>query len=122
LKVFVSFTNVALSAGEKDALIEHGKANGVQQTDIFDRERIRIHLDSPEGLAVRYQYLAIPLSDAEQAAFFARWGSELETLISKSVNSLQDRLSRIEFSSSEPALLNTSAITCAFQSLFPKPS
>ena len=81
LKVFVFFCNVALTAGEKSALAKHARKQGIEETDVFDRERIRIVLDSPEGLSIRFQYLDLELSSAEQSAFFARWGSDIESLI-----------------------------------------
>jgi hypothetical protein len=41
-----------------------------------DREQsLRIELDSPGGFFIRFQYLDIPLSAAEQASFLSRYGS-----------------------------------------------
>ena len=37
------------------------------------------------------------MSDAEQAAFFARWGDDVEELITKSASAADARLDRIEF-------------------------
>ncbi len=86
LKVFVFFTNVALTIGETNALHEYAVKKGIDVVDVFDRERIRIALDSTDGLAARYQYLNIQLSDAEQAAFFARWGRQVEQLTTGSAS------------------------------------
>ena len=97
LAVFVFFTNVYLTVGEKEALIKHAKANGTNVVDIYDRERIRIVLDSTDGFAIRFQYLEMPLSESEQAAFFARWGSDIEYLITKSTTAVETRLARVEF-------------------------
>jgi len=97
LAAFVFFTNVRLTIGDKQSLATHGNEQGVEVTDIFDRERIRISLDSPDGLALRFQYLDIPLSDAEQKSFFARWGASLETLIVESIQGVDSRLARLEF-------------------------
>src|SRR5437667_2281681 len=97
LKVFIFLTNVALTVGEKDELVALAKAEGIEVAEVFDRERMRIALDSAEGLGLRFQYLSIPLSDAEQAAFFARWGSGLEQLITESIQSVGSRLERMEF-------------------------
>jgi hypothetical protein len=49
--------------------------------EVVDRERMRIALDSPDGFSIRFQYLDIPLSEAEQASFllvslFIRAGSK----------------------------------------------
>lgn len=94
---FVFFTNVNLTATEKGRLLQHSKSKGIEFCDIFDRERIRILLDSPDGLSTRYQYLQIPLSETEQAAFFARWGSELQDMMSESFEGIERRLQRVEF-------------------------
>ena len=45
---------------------------------VFDQERIRIVLDSADGFSIRFQYLQIPLSEAEQATFFAKWGDDIQ--------------------------------------------
>lgn len=97
LKVFVFLTNVSLTLGEKKALEESANARGIEVVDIFDRERIRIALDSTDGLAARVQYLGLQLSDAEQAAFFARWGEDISGLITKSAAAVESKLGRIEF-------------------------
>ena len=97
LKVFVFFTNVSLTVGEKEELVGLAKFSGIEVAEIFDRERLRIALDSAEGLGLRFQYLSIPLSEAEQAAFFARWGGGLEQLITDSMQAVDSRLDRMEF-------------------------
>jgi hypothetical protein len=97
LKAFIFLTNVELTVGERDALAKKAKKRGIEFVDIFHRERLRILLDSPDGLAARYQYLGIPLSEAEQAAFFARWGSQLEQVITQQFASVDRKLGRLEF-------------------------
>ena len=97
LEVFVFFCNVALTVGERDTLAKEARKSGIKEVDVFDRERIRIALDSPEGLSTRFQCLDLELSSAEQAAFFSRWGSDIQSLVSKSFNTVESRLSRIEF-------------------------
>jgi hypothetical protein len=97
LKIFVFFTNVSLTLGEKKTLAETANAKGIETVDVFDRERMRIALDSTDGLAARHQYLDIKMSDGEQAAFFARWGDDLEELITRSVGAVDSRLDRIQF-------------------------
>ena len=96
-EVFVFFTNVNLTVGEKDELVKIAKANGIGHAEVFDRERIRISLDSSDGLAIRFQYLGIPLSDAEQAAFFARWGDDIQGVIANGFGGIQRSLNRILF-------------------------
>src|ERR1043166_2628513 len=97
LKVFVFFTNVSFTVGEKKELVALAKSSGIEVAEVFDRERLRIALDSAEGLGLRFQYLSIPLSDSEQAAFFARWGSGFEQLITESMQAVDSRLDRMEF-------------------------
>lgn len=96
-EVFVFFTNVNLTVGEKDALVQEAKAKGLAYAEVFDRERIRIALDSADGFGIRFQYLGIPLSEAEQATFFARWGDDIQGLISDGFSALQKSLNRIHF-------------------------
>ena len=97
LKVFVFFTNVSLTLGDKGALQTVANEKGIEVLDIFDRERMRIALDSPNGLAARVQYLNLNMSDAEQAAFFARWGDRIENVITNSRDAVHTRLNRLEF-------------------------
>lgn len=100
LRSFVFFTNVDLTPAEIEKLQDAAFKKGVTHVDIFWRERIRQVLDSPEGLGLRYQYLKLSLSEAEQAAFFARFGGQLEQLIINQQRSIESRLDRIEFFSS----------------------
>lgn len=96
-EVFVFFTNVNLTVGEKDDLVKTAKAGGMAHAEVFDRERIRVALDNPDGLSIRFQYLGIPLSEAEQATFFARWGDDIQSLISDGFVRVQRSLDRIHF-------------------------
>lgn len=95
--VFVFFTNINLTIGEKDELVQAAKDAGIQFCDVFDRERIRIQLDSPDGFYIRYQYLQIPLSDGEQASFFARWGDEIQSVVANGFQKIERSLDRILF-------------------------
>jgi hypothetical protein len=97
LKSFVFFTNVDLTPSEESELVLEAKGRGVIFIDIFYRERLRILLDGPEGLGLRFQYLGISLSDAEQAAFFERFGTQLESLLLRRFDNIDQKLSRIEF-------------------------
>lgn len=97
LGAFVFFTNINLTIGEKDKLIEETKDQGVAYCEIFDRERIRIVLDSPDGFATRFQYLNIPLSEEEQASFFSRWGDDIQSVISSGFQKIEGTLNRVLF-------------------------
>jgi hypothetical protein len=96
-EVFLFITNVNFTVGEKDDLAAKARAAGFSYCDVFDRERLRIALDSPDGFAIRYQYLQIPLSEAEQAAFFARWGDDIQSVISTGFRDLHRTLNRLLF-------------------------
>jgi hypothetical protein len=97
LKVFVFLTNVNLRLSEKSELEGSARKRGITQCEIMDRERIRITLDSPDGLAARYQYLGIPLSEAEQASFFAKWGDDIQGVVSEGFGRLERTLNRLQF-------------------------
>lgn len=97
LGAFVFFSNVNFTIGEKDQLIQHAQERGVPFCDIFDRERLRIELDSPNGFSIRFQYLGIVLSESEQASFFARWGDDIQSVISSGFDRMEIALNRILF-------------------------
>jgi hypothetical protein len=96
-KAFVFFTNINLTIGEKDGLIEQAKKQGILYCEIMDRERIRIALDSPDGFSTRFQYLNILLSDEEQASFFSKWGDDIQSVISTGFQRIENTLNRILF-------------------------
>jgi hypothetical protein len=96
-EVFVFFTNVNLTAGEKDELIASAKSQGVIMCEIFDRERIRIALDSADGFAIRFQFLGMPLSEEEQASFFAKWGDDINSVIATGFQKIQKTLDHLLF-------------------------
>jgi hypothetical protein len=92
---FVFFTNIDLTPSEVNKLQLFARSSGIVVCDIFFRERIRMLLDSAEGLALRYQYLGIEMSSPEQAAFFARFGNSLQDRF----DDIDRKLARIEFHS-----------------------
>lgn len=97
LKVFVFLTNVNLPLSDKSELENSARQRGITHCEIIDRERIRIALDSSDGLAARYQYLGISLSEAEQASFFAKWGDDIQGLVSEGFGKLERTLNRLQF-------------------------
>lgn len=97
LKAFVFFTNVDLTPREHDGLAQFANSKGIRKLDIFYRERLRILLDSPEGLGFRFQYLGIPMSEAEQASFFGKFGTELEKMVVEGFGIVDRKLARLEF-------------------------
>jgi hypothetical protein len=94
---FVFFTNVDLTPAELSNLEHYARSEGLSFVELFYRERLRVALDSPRGLSLRYQHLNIPLSEAEQAAFFAEYGTHIESVLHKGFGVIDERLKRIEF-------------------------
>jgi hypothetical protein len=89
LEGFVFFTNVDLTPGQKEDLKKYAQSKNIKMVDVFDIERLRYLLDSPEGLIARLQYLDIPMSATEQAALVAKFGNELQ-------NAVTARFDRVE--------------------------
>jgi hypothetical protein len=96
-RVFVFFTNVGLTPAIITKLKEHAYRNNINYCDIFDRERLRIILDSNLGYAIRFRYLDIGLSDAEQKDFFAAWGDKINSAIGSGLMGLDRTTKRIQF-------------------------
>lgn len=97
LEAFVFLTNVCFTIGEQEEMRLAAKAKGVSHCEIFDRERLRIELDSPSGFFIRFQFLNIPLSEAEQASFLARYGDQVQDVISKGFRGVERSLDRLLF-------------------------
>lgn len=104
--VFIFLTNINLTVTEKSDLIKLAKDKGFSHSEIFDRERLRVSLDSASGFAARFQYLGISLSEAEQRSFFAKWGDGIQSLISDNFINVTTHLSRIHFFQEAEAPLN----------------
>lgn len=96
-EAFFFLTNINLTIGEKEDLIVQAKTAGFADCGIFDRERLRISLDSPDGFSIRFQYLGLPLSEEEQASFFAKWGDDIQSVISTGFQRLEKTLDRLLF-------------------------
>lgn len=95
--VFVFFTNIKLTISQKNTLITKAKKEGMSICEIWDRERLRGDLDGVSGLAARFQYLDILLSEAEQKSFFARWGDDIQSVISTGFQKIETTLNRVLF-------------------------
>ncbi len=109
--VFVFFTNVDLTITDRDKLQKHAQESGIQQCEIFNRDRMRLLLDSPDGFSIRFQYLDIPLSEAEQATFFAKWGNDIQSLVTEGFTNIEASLNRIQFFHEAEASLSVLAIS-----------
>ncbi|MGD0106951.1 MAG: hypothetical protein ABSC06_23370 [Rhodopila sp.] len=97
LKVFAFLTNLHFAMGEQSEIREEARKAGIEHCDILDRERLRIELDSPAGFFVRFQHLGIPLSEAEQASFLARYGDRIQQVVSTGFQRIERTLNRILF-------------------------
>lgn len=111
--VFIFFTNLNLTVGEKEKLNAFAKTKGFVFSEIMDRERIRIALDSADGFSIRFQYLGIPLSEPEQASFFAKWGDDINSFISHGFQNISGKLDRIIFLQEASDILTS--FTLSFQ-------
>lgn len=97
LKVFAFLTNVRLTTGEQSRLIATARKTGIEHCDVIDRERLRIELDSPAGYFLRFQHLHIPLSEAEQASFLARYGDRIQEVVATGFQRIERTLNRVLF-------------------------
>jgi hypothetical protein len=97
LKVFAFLTNLRFTMGEQSAMKEEARNSGIEHCDILDRERLRIELDSPAGFFIRFQYLGIPLSEAEQASFLAHYGDRIQEVVSTGFQRIEHTLNRLLF-------------------------
>jgi len=71
---FVFFTNVDLTPGEEQNLIDKATAKSISHCCIFLRERLRLVLDSTQGIGIRAAFLEIQLSIEELTAFVSYLG------------------------------------------------
>jgi hypothetical protein len=94
---FVFFTNVDLTPAEETKLQQYARDKGFSFVELYWRECLRIELDAPRGLGLRYQYLSIDLSPAEQSALFAEYGQALERLMQQGFSAMDERFHRLEF-------------------------
>ena len=83
--------------GEQSEMKDEARQRGLEHCDTLDRERLRIELDSPGGFFIRFQHLAIPLSEAEQASFLARYGERIQEVVSTGFQRIERTLNRILF-------------------------
>lgn len=118
-EVFVFLTNVNLTISEKDELVRKAKAKRLGHAEIFDRERIRIALDSPDGFAARFQYLGISMSEEEQASFFSRWGDDIQSLVSTGFQRLEGTLERLLFLQEATNVVPTLVVVLELRESYP---
>ena len=97
LKGFIFFTNLELTISERDSLIEKAHENGLTHCEIYHRERLLIALNSPDGFAIRFNSLNIPLSPEEQSSFFSKWGNDIQSVISNGFQEQKKAIDRMIF-------------------------
>jgi RNase H-fold protein (predicted Holliday junction resolvase) len=95
--VFVFFTNITTTSPMKDDFNKQANSKGLLHCEQYDRERIRHELDNVNGFAIRFQYLDIPLSEAEQFSFFSCWGDDIQSVISTGFHKVENTLNRLLF-------------------------
>lgn len=113
-QAFVFFTNVGLTPSIIDDLQKMAYTRGLSHCEIFDRERLKIILDSNRGYAIRFRYLDIPLSDSEQKDFFSAWADGITTLIGSGIEGLSQTTRRIQFLIESQLLLDHLGIVVQF--------
>lgn len=96
LRGFVFFTNVDLTPSRKEALIRYAHSKNITHVEIFDIERIRHILDSPEGLIARLQYLDISMSPTEQAVLVGKFGNQLQQAVTARFDRVERTLAQME--------------------------
>lgn len=97
LKGFVFFTNLRLTVDTRDSLIADAKKQGLLHCEIYHRENMVQILNSPEGFAIRFEFLNIPLSEAEQKTFFSKWGKDIQSIISSGFDIQKRAIDRMIF-------------------------
>ena len=118
-RVFVFFTNVHLAIGEQDAMKQEAKNAGIEHCDILDRERLRIELDAPGGFFIRYQHLAIPLSEAEQASFLSKYGTQIQEVVTTGFQKVEKTLNRLLFLAESQDVLDTLTFRFVLKKSYP---
>jgi hypothetical protein len=93
---FVFFTNVDLTPSQIERFKGYAQGKNIQIIDIFDMERLRHVLDSPEGLIARLQYLDIPMSATEQAALVSKFGNQLQNAVTARFDRVERTLEQME--------------------------
>jgi fido (protein-threonine AMPylation protein) len=92
---FVFITNQRLTRGERQSLVD-AAARVNHEADIYDVERMRGILDSPEGYGLRVSYLRISMTTEEQVAFFATRENRLADQMSEHTQHMRAVLQHLQ--------------------------
>lgn len=96
LIAFVFFTNVDLTPTKIERLKTFAQRKNINIVDVFDMERLRHALDSPEGLIARVQYLDIPMSRTEQLSLVSKFGNQLQNAVTARFDRVEETLGQME--------------------------
>lgn len=92
---FIFLTNQELTVGERSTLEKTAAGKG-KRCLIYHRERLRVMLDSPAGYGLRLRHLHVPMSNEEQAAFFAASGQSFTDAIKAQTRAIDSLAKRID--------------------------
>ena len=111
---FIFLTNQDLTVGERTDLEKIAAGKG-KRCLIYHRERLRVTLDSPAGYGLRLRHLHVPMSNEEQAAFFAASGQSFTDALkaqTRAIDALARRIDRFGQQGQE-FLLRTAAVVAS---------
>jgi fido (protein-threonine AMPylation protein) len=98
-QAFAFFVNQPLTVGEREQI---RALAGQTRTELYHLERIRSLLDAPKGCGIRLEYLRIPMTEAEQWAFWSSMNQDVvrrlvdhEARRDAQIRSLDDKLNLI---------------------------
>lgn len=97
LKGFVFFTNLKLTVDIIAELKQTAIKSGLLYCDIYNREQILQTLNTPDGYAIRFEFLDISLTEEEQKAFFTKWGNDIRSVISNGFDQQKKAVDRMIF-------------------------
>lgn len=79
---FVFIANQLLTVGQRKELQKVGRGSA-EVVEIYHLERLRAVLDSPVGCGLRMEYLRIPMTEAEQVAFWSSANGDIASRLSR---------------------------------------
>lgn len=97
LKGFIFFTNLKLTVEIIAELKQTAINAGLFYCDIYNREQILQILNTPDGYAIRFEFLDITLTEEEQKSFFAKWGNDIRSIISNGFGQQKKAIDRMIF-------------------------
>lgn len=97
LKGFVFFTNLRLTVDVISELKKSAFDSGLYHCSIYNREQILGILNTPDGYALRFEFLDIPLNEEEQKTFFSKWGNDIHSVITNGFDQQKKAIDRMIF-------------------------